>query len=212
MALAPVVVGVADHSGWAALVSVSVKDGLPAVIDRRRVELIEPGLPKQPYEHDTVGMNAAEAERLVEEVRDSAAHCAERALSRLRSSLGTTREILSIALRTAPLPRLPGSVAEVHASWPVTVRADGMLYHDALCTSAASLGIKVDTFARGEERLRAAEAMATSAERLDRFLSGLRARLGPPWQQDHQAAAARAIAALGRYITLRLDKPALSAF
>jgi hypothetical protein len=205
MGLAPVVVGVADHSGWAALVSVSVKDGSPEVIDRRRVELIEAGLPKQPYEHDTVDMNAAEAERLVQEVRESAEHCAERALSRLRSGLGMTGEIRSIALRSAPLPRLPGSVAEVHASWPVTVRADAMLYHDALCTSAASLGIKVDTFARGEERLRAAEAAATTAERLDRFLSGLRARLGPPWQQDHQAAAARAIAALGRYTTVRLD-------
>lgn len=206
MALAPVVVGVADHNGWAVLVCVSVKDGSPKVIDRRRVELIEPGLPKHPYEHETAGMNAAEAERLVQEVRDSAAHCAERALSRLRSGLGTTGEILSIALRTAPLPQLPGSVAEVHASWYVTVRADAMLYHDALCTSAASLGINVDTFARGKERPRAAEATSTTAERLDRFLSGLRASLGPPWQQDHQAAAARAIAALGRYTTLQLDK------
>ena len=200
MALAPVVVGVADHNGWAALVCVSVKDGSPEVIDRRRVELIEPGLPKHPYEHETA--NAAEAERLVQEVRDSAAHCAERALSRLRSGLVTTGKILSIALRTAPLPRLPDSVAEVHASWHVTVRADAMLYHEALCTSAAALGINVDTFARGEERARAAEATATTAERLDRFLSGLRASLGPPWQQDHQAAAARAIAALGRYTTL----------
>jgi hypothetical protein len=207
MALAPVVAGVADHNGWAVFVCVSVEDGSPEVVDRRRVELIEPGLPKHPYEHDTVGMNAAEAERLVEEIRDSAAHCAERALSRLRSGLGTTREMLSIALRTAPLPRLPGSVAEVHASWPVTVRADAMLYHDALCTSAASLGINVDTFARGDERPRAAEAMAITAERLDQFLSGLRARLGPPWQQDHQAAAARAIAALGRYTTLQLHNP-----
>ena len=207
MALAPVVVGVADHNGWAALVCVSVKDGSPAVVDRRRVELIEPGLPKQPYEHDTVGMRAAEAERMVQEVRDSAAHCAERAFSRLRSSLGAKVEILSIALRSAPLPRLPGSVAEVHASWPVTVRADAMLYHDALCTGAASLGINVDTFPRGEERPRAAEATATTAERLNRFLSGLRARLGPPWQQDHQSAAARAIAALGRYTTLQLEKP-----
>jgi hypothetical protein len=206
MAQAPVVAGVADHNGWAVFVCVSVKDGSPEVIDRRRVELIEPGLPRQPYEHDTVGMNVAEAERLVQEVRESAAHCAERALSRLRSGLGTMGEILSIALRTAPLPRLPGSVAEVHASWPVTVRADAMLYHDALCTSAASLGIIVDTFARGEERPRAAEATAATAERLDRFLSGLRASLGPPWQQDHQAAAARAIAALGRYTTLRLAK------
>src|SRR5580693_4669998 len=120
MVLAPVVVGVADHTGWAALVCVSVRDGSPEVIDRRRVELIEPELPKHPYEHETAGMNAAEAERLVQEVRDSA----ERALSRLQSSLGTAREILSIALRTAPLPRFPGSVAEVHASWHVTVRAD----------------------------------------------------------------------------------------
>ena len=82
-----------------------------------------------------------------------------------------------------------------------------MLYHDALCTSAASLRINVDTFARGEERPRAAEATAATAELLDRFLSGLRASLGPPWQQDHQAAAAQAIAALGRYTTLQLDKP-----
>jgi hypothetical protein len=201
------VVGVADHTGWAILVCVSAGDASPEVIDRRRVELIEPGLPKHPYEHDTAGMNAVEAERLVEEVRDSAARCAERALSRLRSGPGATREIQSIALRTAPLPRFPASVAEVHASWYLRARADAMLYHDALCTGAASLGIKVDTFARGEERPRAAEAMAATAERVDGFLSGLRASLGPPWQQDHQVAAARAIAALGRYTTLRLDKP-----
>jgi hypothetical protein len=56
MAIAPVVVGVADHNGWAALVCVGIKDGLPEVVDRRRVELIAPGLPKQPYEHETVGM------------------------------------------------------------------------------------------------------------------------------------------------------------
>jgi len=206
MAIAPVVVGVADHNGWAVLVSVSVKDGSPEVVDRRRVELIEAGLPKQPYEHETVCLNAVEAERLVQEVRDSAVHCAGRALSRLRSSLGSSGEMASIALRTAPLPRLPDTVAEVHSSWHATVRADAMLYHDALCTSAASMGIRVDTFPRGEERPRAAEATASTAERLAQFLNGLRKSLGPPWQLDHQAAAARAIAALGQYATLRLDK------
>ena len=140
MAPAPVVVGVADHNGWAALVCVSVKDGSPKVIDRRRVELIEPGLPKHPYEHETVGMNAAEAERLVQEVRESAAHCAERALSRLRSGLGTKRKIVSIALRTAPLPRLPGRVAEVHASWHVTMRADAMLRFFGVHAAAVESG------------------------------------------------------------------------
>jgi hypothetical protein len=211
MALRPVVAGVADHNGWAIFVSVRANDGSPQVVDRRRVELIEPGLPKQPYEHETAGMSAAEAERLVQEVRESAVHCAERALSQLRSSLGSKlgaeRETVSIALRVAPLPRLPGSVAEAHASWHILMRADAMLYYDALCTAAASLGIEVATFPRGEERGQAAGAMATTAERLDEFLNGLRASLGPPWQQDHQAAAARAIAALGRYTTLHQRKP-----
>lgn len=201
------VAGVADHNGWAVFVCVRAKDGSPEVVDRRRVELIEPGLPNQPYEHETLSLNTAEAERLVAEVQASAGHCAERALSRLRSSLGAAGELVAIALRTAPLPRLPSTVAEAHASRRVLMRADAMLYYGALCTAAASLGMNVATFTRGEERPRAAEAMATTAERLDRFLSGLRASLGPPWQQDHQAATARAIAALGRYTTLRLHKP-----
>ncbi|HWY47601.1 MAG TPA: hypothetical protein VNX70_09475 [Bryobacteraceae bacterium] len=78
MAIAPVLMGVADRNRWTALVCVSVKDGSPEVVVRRRVELIEPGLPKQPYEHETVGMNTVEAERLAQEVRDSAVHCAKR--------------------------------------------------------------------------------------------------------------------------------------
>jgi hypothetical protein len=206
MAQAPVVAGVADHNGWAILVCVTVKDGSPEVVDRRRVELVESGLPKQPYEHETFDLNTAEADRLVQEVRESALNCAERALSRLRSSLAASGALVSIALRTAPLPRLPGSVVQAHASRPVTLRADAMLYHDALCTAAASLGIKIAMFPRGVERPQAADAIAATAELVDRYLSGLRASLGPPWQQDHQAAAARAIAALGRYTTLRLPK------
>lgn len=204
MARARMVTGVAEHNGWAVWVCVRVKDRVPEVVDRRRVELIEPGLPKQPYEHDTLHLNPAEAERLVQEVRESAVHCAERALSRLQSSVGAPGELVSIALREPTLARLPRTVAEAHASRPVMVRADGMLYHDALCKAAASLGIGVATFARGAERRQAAEALGVTVELLDRFLSSLRATLGPPWQQDHQAAAARAIAALGKYAGLRL--------
>ena len=43
----PVVAGVSDHNGWAIFVCVSATDGVPAVIDRRRVELINRGLPNQ---------------------------------------------------------------------------------------------------------------------------------------------------------------------
>ena len=198
----PVVAGVSDHSGWAIFVCIAAEKGAPAVIDRRRVELIDPGLPKQPYEHDTLNLTAAAAEELVREVRESAVQCSERALSRLRRELGAAREVVSIALRTAPLPRLPGTVAEVHASYSVTNRADAMLYHDALCTAASSLGIGVATFDRGREVPLAAEVLGATEAGVEQFLAGLRATLGPPWQQDHRAAAARAIAALGKYVAL----------
>jgi hypothetical protein len=201
---APIVTGVADHTGWAVLVCVSARHRVPEVVDRRRVELIEPGLPRQPYEHDTLDLNTADAERLVRAVRESAAHRAERALSLLQSSLGALGQIVSIALREPTLARLPRTVAEAHASRSVMVRADGMLYHDALCGAAASLGIGVAMFARGAERQQAAEAVQVPVERMDQFLDSLRTSLGPPWQQDHQAATARAIAALGKSARLRL--------
>lgn len=205
MARMPVVTGISDHNGWAIFVSVTAQDGVPVVIDRRRVELIEPGLPNQPYEHETQGLPAAEAEKLVREVGESAGHCAERALSRLRSSLGATGELVSIALREAPLSELPRTVAAAHASYPILVRADAKLYHHALCTAAASLGIGMAMFKRGDEGPLAAKAAGIAVESLDRFLNGLRASLGPPWQRNHRDATARAIAALRKYTEIRLE-------
>jgi hypothetical protein len=186
------------------LVSVAAVHGRPAVIDRRRVELVEPGLPNQPYEHDTRGMDSARAEELVAEVRESALRCAGRALARLRSSLGTEREILGVALREPALPRLPATVAEAHASNHMIARADSVLYHGAVCQAASELGIGVDLIPRGEESRRAADALKIPADRLERWLAGLRASLGPPWDKDYRDAAARAIAALGRRRKLTL--------
>lgn len=183
------VAGIAEHNGWAVVVCVRVVAGVPEVVERRRVELIEPGLPLMPYEHDTRGLSAADAERLVEEVRESALRCAERALGRLG-------DVAVIALRKPPLARVPLSVAEVHASHHLLARADAMLYHEALRLAAEGLGMGVVTIQKGTERSLAAEVLGITGGHLDALLSGQRAALGPPWQQDHQAAMARAIGAL----------------
>jgi len=42
---APCVVSVAEHTGWAHLVCVAARGNVPAVIARRRVALIDQGLP-----------------------------------------------------------------------------------------------------------------------------------------------------------------------
>ncbi len=174
------------------------------MVDRRRAQLIEPGLPSQPYEHDTLGLDARGAQELVNEVHESAVHCAERELARLRSECKS--EIVAIAMREALLPELPKSVAAAHASSHVMVRADPMIYHDALCRAAATLGITVESIPRGKELQRAANILGTTAEHLDQWLTDLRKSLGPPWQKDHRDATARAIAGLGKFakgVTIR---------
>ena len=62
---APCVVSVAEHTGWAHVVCVAVRDRAPAVIERRRVALIDRGLPTLPYHHDTTAMREDEANALI---------------------------------------------------------------------------------------------------------------------------------------------------
>ena len=49
--------GMKAHSGWAALVVVGTRDADFAVVDRRRIELVEGEWAKQPY-HAAEGMEA----------------------------------------------------------------------------------------------------------------------------------------------------------
>jgi hypothetical protein len=88
------VVGVADHSGWANLVTVGVAaggpgagDGRPVVVGRRRCELLDPSLPRQPY-HAAEGLPAGEAEALVAQVTEAAREGARSALASLLGEVG----------------------------------------------------------------------------------------------------------------------------
>src|SRR5437762_13756598 len=69
----PCVVSVAEHTGWAHLVCVAAHGNVPAVIGRRRVALIDQGLPTLPYEHDTSALREDEANAVIARVRRSIA-------------------------------------------------------------------------------------------------------------------------------------------
>ncbi len=189
------VVGVADHNGWAVCVTVGVTGGRPVVVDRRRVELVEPGIPSQPYHHETVGMPLVEAERLVARVRRSVLRTTAAALAALRDALPRW-EIAAMTLRTPPLAYVPVTVAQAHASYPVMCRADGMMYHDALSTAARHLNLAIVLHEPGDALERAAAHTATPVASVERFLQEAGAALGPPWRKEHRLAAAAALAAL----------------
>ena len=199
----PLVVGVSDHGGWAVLVSATATDGEPAVVDRRRVSIIAPGIPTQPYHHDTLAMPDAESERLLRTVKKSIAACTARAFERLSADLEPPYRVMAIAIREPPLPELPATVKEAHASYYVQCRADGMLYHSAICTAAEERGWKVVQHRRGDELGKAAGALGTTAGEVERFLHGLKTRLKAPWSAEHRDAFAAAIGVLGDCAPLR---------
>jgi hypothetical protein len=199
------VLGVADHNGWAVCVTVAASRGVPVVVDRRRIDLIERGVPSQPYHHETVGMPLPEAEELVVRVRESVMRTTVARLTELRDELQPQYAIAGMALRTPPLPYVPVTVAAAHASYPVMCRADGMMYHDALCTAARLLSIGVDLDDRGNAIVGAADRLGVSVEAIERFLQTTGESLGPPWQKEHRLAAAAAIVILAAHARVSLS-------
>jgi hypothetical protein len=189
-----VVIGVADHSGWAFLIAVAMVNGKPAIVDRRRVELIDEGLPTQPYHHETLTLNEVEAERLLRKVRQSIAARTAEAFDRLSADLAPQYQVSAIAIREPTLARLPETVAEAHRSYHTTCRADGMLYHTAICAAAQQRQWELIFHRRGEELAKAASALQASTSEVERFVNGLKQT--PPWTAEHRSAFAAAIGGL----------------
>ena len=95
-------VGIADHFGWAVAVTASADH---EVVDRRRIELIEPGTTPAPIHYDSRRLDVAATAALVARVRASAVRATSAALDELTAALPTP--IVSIALRRVAdgLPR-----------------------------------------------------------------------------------------------------------
>jgi hypothetical protein len=185
--------GVADHLGWAVAVTASADH---EVLDRRRVELIEPGLPAAPIHH--VGgphqlhrqgepLDDDALAGLVENVRASVVRATAAALDALAVDL--PGRIESVSLRDWP-PDFPDDIA-VQRKVPYESRADPIMYRRVLAGLARERGWAVHFYdARNIER----EAARVLGDRADEVLHGPRTTLGPPWSKDHRQALAATIA------------------
>jgi hypothetical protein len=70
------------------MVCVAAPGNVPTVVERRRVTLIEPGLPTLPYHHESIGMPEDAANSLIARVRQSIAASYQLALCRAARDLG----------------------------------------------------------------------------------------------------------------------------
>jgi hypothetical protein len=164
------------------------------LLDRRRVSLLDPGLPPSPYHHDSRHLSPHESEQRILEVTTSANQSAAMALSTLVADLAPAR-CGGLAIRVPPLPHLPATAAEALGDTRVLNRADGMIYHHALTRAAAQLHLNVTWFEKDTVLALAAQGRGTTALELGRRLKALRTIHGPPWRNGHVLAAAGAILA-----------------
>ena len=166
--------GIFDHFGWAVAVT-ATRDG--AVADRRRIELVDPGLTPAPVHYDAASLDDAELTARIAEVRASIVRCATAAFDALDSRIG------SIALRTWP-DDFPTDLAMIRRA-PYESRADAVMYRQELAGVAERRGWTVHRY----------DAKAVLTQVADDVLRAPRDRLGPPWTKDHRIALAAAIVA-----------------
>ena len=200
-------VSVAEHTGWAHLVCVARSGLAPAVIERRRVTLIDSGLPTQPYEHESVGMKEGEANALIARVRRSIAARTALVLQRVVTELSPAYAVVALAIRKPPFPDLPGTVSAVWQSYRMQCAADGMLYQLAICSAARELKLNVHLIPRGEEMSRAAGHLGVTPDEIEAFVSRIGRPSGPPWTHEHWRAYAAGIAALAVHTRGRIRIP-----
>lgn len=175
--------GIADHLGWAVAVTATADH---VVVDRRRIELVEPGTPVMPVHHDGQALDDDGMAALIASVRASAEHATAMALDELERSLPAP--VASMALRISP-GEFPTDVATLRRS-PWDARADAVMYREVLAEAAARRGWDVHHY---DAKTVEAAAASVLGDRADDVLRGPRARLGPPWAKDHRVALAATV-------------------
>ena len=179
-------VGVADHLGWAVAISAA---GDHSVVDRRRIELVEPGVSAAPIHYERGRLGVAATAALVAVVRASVVRACSAALDDLAGALPAPVDSLSLRLWPADFP---DDIA-VQLRAPYEARADAVMYRQLLAELARARGWEVHCY---EAKDVEAQAAALLGERADAVLHGPRATLGAPWTKDHRAALAATVLAV----------------
>lgn len=173
--------GIADHFGWA--IAVTATDD-HEVVDRRRIELIEPGVSPAPMHYESARLGEAATAALVAKTRASIARACAAAFDALPAP------IFSISLRDWP-PDFPTDIAVLRRA-PYEARADGVMYRQVLAEVARARGWDVELYAAKDV---VEVARGILGPRAADVLDGPRARLGPPWSKDHRMALAATVLA-----------------
>ena len=182
--------GFRAHSGWTALVAISLDEGSPRVLLRQRPHLVKKFTLefRQPY-HSAQKVSPAEGRSFISFVRAEARSLAYQVIRCAQTSLREQDcELTRCALLLSsgrPLPALP----QILATHALIHTADGELFREALLHASKRCGVETFTTRESGFVETASEALRLPSDELVRRLATLGSELGPPWAQDEKFAA-----------------------
>jgi hypothetical protein len=190
-------VGFRVHSGWAAVVVLCGPAETPAVVDRRKIELVKTFTYtfRQPY-HTAEKMPRHDAIKFIRGVQSEAKRLAFSSLRSLQKDLSEGDfKIVRGVLLLASGRTLPG-LEQILASHALIHTADGELFREGLRAACALCKLPVEGVKEKELFAVASKTLCVQPAALKRRVTGLGKALGPPWSQDEKFAA------LGAWLTL----------
>jgi hypothetical protein len=186
----PAAVGFRVHSGWTALVAVTVKEGTPSILARERAQLVRTFTYeyRQPY-HTAARMPTGDRGAFIARMRAEARRFAFRTICRLKATLeeqgySLTRSGLLLA-SGRPLPELGG----ILASHSLIHTADGELFREAIVDATVRAGLPCARIRERELFDSAARTLGLKSKDVSRRIQRLGRPLGPPWSQDEKHAS-----------------------
>ena len=187
-------IGLRAHTGWAALVVIGRAPS--ALLDRRRFELLPPGVPDQLF-HTAAERELVAAAELVAQTVAAVDSFAERALRTiLDEQRARGRTIVACGMIGTPhespaLSAILASHARIHA-------AEGDLFRKTLAAAAHAAGVSLVAVPEKEVASETAHALHITPASLERRLAEIGHLAGPPWRADQKLASMAAMLALAR--------------
>jgi hypothetical protein len=182
-------IGFRVHSGWAAMVAVSLEKGAPVVLQRRKLLLVKTFSYtfRQPY-HTAEGMPRGDAREFVRGVEKESQELALIGVRALQKELELADyKICGCALLLASGRKLP-EFEKILASHALIHTADGELFRESIRHACGRAKFSLNAM---KER----DLIAATSKRLNkrpgflhRHVTTLGKSLGPPWTQDEKQA------------------------